>query len=335
MAVKGITRTFRLLCSGLIATVPKRVPGSATAPDEVLLAVPNLRLPMPIRVGSKGDPDLEVTPPPHVACLVVERRYVDSRSTLRPDLVYERYNRSFALYSFAMHNVRLQRVDGAGDLEFVNRLALKQDEKPAALVALARDNPHDLRWVPPMAATGVEDAEVFDRAQVDADDLPREDGNLIGTITLEQGTFRAADVYREDDGTPRLFRYATIDGDTMFEQPLARGAELVLATSSDTIELIWRSASFEPGEEPILRLRALEDSTETLATFYNRELEAILGVGEPTTPRIRDWDTDPAILYGLSRHRYVKEQATLPVTTVPNSGRDRPGCDPLSFSSWA
>jgi hypothetical protein len=266
---------------------------------------------------------------------VVERRYVDVRSSLRPSLVYERFNRTYALYSMAMHNLRLQPVDGAGRLDFVARLELTGKESPEDLVALARDNPHDLRWVPPLAATGVDGAEVFDRAHVDATDLPREDGGLIGTLTLEQGVLRAADVYRLADGSPRLFRYSTIDGDTLFEQPLARGAELVLKTHSPAIELVWRSEHVEPGDEPILRLNALDDSTGTLATVYNRELETILGVGEPTTTRVGDWDTDPAVLYGLSRHRYTKLEAPLPVTTVPDSGRDRPGCDPLSFSSWA
>ena len=87
--VGKMENTFRLLFSGLVATVPKRPPGAATPPDEVLMAVPNLRLPSPIRVGSRKNPDLVVTPPPHVACLVVERRYVEELGGMNVFFVFE------------------------------------------------------------------------------------------------------------------------------------------------------------------------------------------------------------------------------------------------------
>lgn len=332
---------FRIRFEGLVAPVPKRAQGDAEKPSEVLMVLPNLRLPQPMRVGSVDDTKFAVRSPTHLPCLVVEERYVvppsaaEARSSKQPELVFERDNRRYAVFAFDRENLSFDLPE-VQDFDY-----FEQGLEGEAPDEHDPDQEHDLRWVPSLARSGLPGAEVFDRSSVLARDVPRAGRGLIGTVTLRRGRFQTAEVRRDPPeavtGIERvtLFPFQTVGSPPesfIFRQAVASATENVLDIAEDTLKLVWLQ---RPARKRTLVIRSLEDSGSTPLRILNRELEAIVGIGEVTPSPTADWDTDPAVFYRLSKFRDRFAGSPLPVARAQGVGRGTPGCDATGFESWA
>jgi hypothetical protein len=174
-----------------------------------------------------------------------------------------------------------------------------------------------------------------------ARDVPRAGRGLIGTVTIRRGSFQTAAVRRDlpeaATGIERvtLYPFQTVGSpreSVVFEQAVASATENVIDIAGDTVKLVWLQRS---NRRRTLVIRNLDDSRSTPLRILNRELEAIVDIGEVTRPAAVDWDTDPAVFYRLSKFRDQFAGKPLPVARVQGVGRGTPGCDATGFQSWA
>ncbi len=339
---------FRFEFRGLVSYVPKVEPCANSATQEVLIVLPNLRLPKKFRVQNHEGEKRTIVPPTHVPALVVEQRFVgrfDREEKIcekRPDLIFERRNRRYAVYLFNFENLSIDTVD-APPLELVREPNLERFIERAERWKANDFSPpedgleQDLRWVPSLARAGIQDAAVFDRELVLGNDAPSANtGRLIGTVTPKQGTFRTAGLRRGDEDEVLWIPFGPLgasEDEVVFAQAVASGTENIVETPQKYLDL-----SFTDADDWVekIRLHQLEDQTPVVARVVNQELEQILNVGDRTTRRTTElgWDVDPVVFYSLSKAWNQIRGEALPLAEFKGIGRAM-GCDPIAFEYWS
>ncbi len=270
---------------GVLGLVP-RLTQKESEVEDALLVVPNLRRGLKDFPLSEG---LVASLPPHLACLVVETRYVDpDASTKKPVLTYFREQRLFALYEF---------FDQALVLD-VPQEKIKVSEGSGGEAPSEETPEGDLFWVPSMRQMKVKNANLLNKGALVENLLPGE--GVVGTVLLGAGAIASQPVIAVD-GEPQIYEFKSLysggdTGDAVHRQAAAPGITWEVNCPDSGVTLLWKRKGME---EETLRLKPVAGENTVPVRIANRELEDIIGVGEGSPP-LMGGDPDMAALYTIS-----------------------------------
>lgn len=296
------SRSFdvRIVFHGLIGLVP-------ADRDRLLLPLPDLSR------GTEPEPEPHRLPeriPPHLACIVVPRKYVgtgqdgdSSCPRAKPVLEFQLQvedEEVQQLFRFERERLTLRYPDsGTGVLSFPGELG-RDHTKPTDPDAPSAT---DLAWVPPLERTGIQGAGKLDGRLLTRDYAPEiEEGfnRLIGTVLIDSGTLSTTGVVENRRGGEAVFDFfpagtpeQTAFSQAMFDRMIWEGT-----VAAEGLELVLTKGGADSRSERCIQLTP-EDGRLEFAV-HNQELEDILGIGFGTGPIPRDADPDFAVGYWLS-----------------------------------